>query len=165
MTHHPSRQSPNIKGISQPTTANHLYLSFVEGKAVMLLRLLFSTKSVFRKDFTFRNPPRFNPGHVASESTPTTTPAASTQHTYRENLYSARRITLANPFSHSPAIPRLKRLLHDEGIVARLNERKRFVKPSVRKGLKKYKVRKEKFDVLVKEHINRALELHECTKQ
>lgn len=100
-----------------------------------------------------------------TDSTPTTTPTASPQHTYREDLYAARRITLSNPFSHSPAIPRLKRLLHDEGIVARLKERKRFVKPSVMKGLKKYKARKEKFDVIVKEHINRALELHECTKQ
>lgn len=131
----------------------------------MFLRLLFSTKSVFRKGFVSRNPPRFNPGYDMPESTSTTTPIASTLHTYRENLYSARRITLANPFSHSPAMPRLKRLLHEEGIVARLRERRRFVKPSVIKGLKKYKARKEKFDVMVREHINRALELHECTKQ
>ena len=49
--------------------------------------------------------------------------------------------------------------------MARLRERKRFVKPSVIKGMKKYKARKEKFDVIVREHINKALELHACTKQ
>lgn len=132
----------------------------------MLLRLFFSTKSAFGKGFTFKNPPRFNPGYEMPDSNSSPTPpAVATQHTYRGSLYSARRITLANPFSHSPAMPRLKRLLHEEGIVGRLRERKRFVKPSVIKGMKKYKARKERFDIIVREHINKALELHACTKQ
>src|ERR1700722_16941273 len=98
--------------------------------AMLLLRRLLSSRSGIRNGFILKNPPRFNPGYETSDSS-SNAASTATQHTYREDLYSAGRKPLANPLSQSPAMPHLKRLLHEEGVVTRLRERKRFVKPSV----------------------------------
>lgn len=83
---------------------------------------------------------------------------------YREELYSSRRFELNPSQNPNYAFRRLQNFLQDEKIPMKVKEKKYFVRPGLIKHAVIYAGRRKKFDSMVKETIERAVQIHESQK-
>ncbi len=68
--------------------------------------------------------------------------------TYREDLYSSRRIPISPHSgirSTSAALSELARLMNNEGIIKKAKEKREFIKPTMRRNLAQMASRKRRF--------------------
>lgn len=79
--------------------------------------------------------------------------------TYREDLYSSRRMLVSPGQNQSYAFTRLNQLLEAENVKAEVQKRARFVKPSRVEMFREFEQRKRIFDRNVRNTVNRILEI------
>jgi ribosomal protein S21 len=84
--------------------------------------------------------------------------------TYREELYSSRRIELTPTQATPTAFRKLSQRLQEEQVLQRVKERRYFVRPGLIKHAITYAGRRKKFNQLVKSTINRIVDHKESQK-
>lgn len=83
---------------------------------------------------------------------------------YREELYASRRFELNPSQNPNYAFRRLQNFLQDEKIPMKVKEKKYFVRPGLVKHAIIYAGRRKKFDSMVKETIERVVQINESQK-
>ena len=99
-----------------------------------------------------------------SNQTPNYTNFTQPGRSYREELYASRRFELNPSQNPNYAFRRLQNFLQDEKIPMKVKEKKYFVRPGLVKHAVIYAGRRKKFDSMVKETIERVVQIHESKK-
>ena len=122
----------------------------------------FTPKTVASIDAAFES--KFS--DPASSSNVSAAPRSFIQpgRTYREELYSSRRIELTPTQATSSAFRKLSQRLQEEKIVQMVKERRYFIRPGLQKHAIIYAGRRKKFNQLVRDTINRIVEYKESQK-
>lgn len=122
----------------------------------------FTPKTVASIDAAFES--KFS--ESASPSPASTAPRSFIQpgRTYREELYSSRRIELTPTQATSSAFRELSQRLQEERIVQMVKERRYFVRPGLQKHAIIYAGRRKKFNQLVRDTINQIVQYKESQK-
>jgi hypothetical protein len=85
--------------------------------------------------------------------------------TYRESIYSGRRIDLAsNRLSLSAALSRVLDIMNTEGVMKKVRDGREWKKPGLVASLKRMKRRQERFNGLVKKSIDEINDVHRRIK-
>lgn len=85
--------------------------------------------------------------------------------TYREELYASRRIELTPTQAVPSAFRKLSQRLQEEQVLQRVKERRYFVRPGLVKHAMMYAGRRNKFNQMVRDTINRIVQYKESQKQ
>ena len=101
-----------------------------------------------------------------SQSHPVTQPRSFIQpgRTYREELYSSRRIELTPTQATPTAFRKLSQRLQEERVLQRVKERRYFVRPGLIKHAIIYAGRRKKFNQLVRDTINEIVQYKDSQK-
>lgn len=83
---------------------------------------------------------------------------------YREELYASRRFELNPSQNPNYAFRKLQNFLQDEKIPTKVKEKRYFVRPGLIKHAVIYAGRRKKFDSMVKNTINRIVQINESQK-
>ncbi len=84
--------------------------------------------------------------------------------TYREELYSSRRVELTPTQAIPTAFRKLSQRLQEEQVLKRVREGRYFVRPGLLKHAIIYAGRRKKFNQLVRDTINRIVQYKESQK-
>lgn len=80
--------------------------------------------------------------------------------TYREQLYSGRRITLNPGQNSSWALGRVFQAMREEGLVDHIRSKREWIRPGLAASLKRMKRRQQRFNAIVRSTINEINDIY-----
>jgi hypothetical protein len=89
---------------------------------------------------------------------------APTERTYREELYSGRRIDLREGLPVHVGLRRLSSVMHSGGIIKTLRAKREFTRPGLVKSLARMEARHQRFDEMVRNTLNEIKDIYRRLK-
>ena len=86
------------------------------------------------------------------------------ERTYREDLYSGRRIDLREGVPVHVGLRKLSSAMHSGGIINTLRAKREFTRPGLLKSLARMKARHERFDEMVRNTLNEIKDIYRRLK-